>query len=72
MVYAIVNYIDSGGPTFKRPPLILGHEALGIVDEVGEGVTQFKGGERVLLPAVLFCRTGRENICESTIMFGNK
>lgn len=57
--------------------MILGHEASGIVDEVGEGVTEFKGGERVLLPAVLscgicvFCRTGRENICERMVMFGN-
>ena len=72
-----LHYIDSGVSTFKKPPLILGHEASGIVDEIGEGVTEFKGGERVLLPAVLscgtcvFCRTGRENICERMIMFGN-
>jgi 6-hydroxycyclohex-1-ene-1-carbonyl-CoA dehydrogenase len=72
-----LHYIDSGVPTFKPPPLILGHEASGIVDEVGEDVTHFKGGEKVLLPAVLscgeceFCRTGRENICEKMIMFGN-
>lgn len=72
-----LHYIDSGVPTFKKPPIILGHEASGIVDEIGEGVTQFKGGERVLLPAVLscgvcrFCRTGRENVCENMIMFGN-
>lgn len=72
-----LHYIDSGVPTFKKPPIILGHEASGIVDEIGEGVTQFKVGERVLLPAVLscgsckFCRTGRENICENMIMFGN-
>ncbi|MBI4723179.1 MAG: zinc-binding dehydrogenase [Candidatus Stahlbacteria bacterium] len=72
-----LHYIDSGVPTFKKPPMILGHEASGIVDEIGEGVTQFKGGERVLLPAVLscghckFCRTGRENICDNMVMFGN-
>ncbi len=72
-----LHYIDSGVSTFKKPPLILGHEASGIVDEIGEGVTEFKGGERVLLPAVLscgtcvFCRTGRENICERMVMFGN-
>lgn len=72
-----LHYIDHGVPTFKKPPLILGHETSGVVEELGQGVTQFKPGERVLLPAVLscgscrFCRTGRENICENMVMFGN-
>jgi 6-hydroxycyclohex-1-ene-1-carbonyl-CoA dehydrogenase len=72
-----LHYIDSGVPTFKKPPLIIGHEGSGTVDEIGEGVTQFQGGERVLLPAVLscgycmFCRTGRENVCQNMVMFGN-
>lgn len=72
-----LHYIDHGVPTFKKPPLILGHETSGVVEELGEGVTQFKSGDKVLLPAVLscgtcrFCRTGRENICENMIMFGN-
>jgi len=72
-----LHYIDHGVPTFKKPPLILGHETSGVVEELGQGVTQFKPGDRVLLPAVLscgscrFCRTGRENICENMVMFGN-
>ena len=72
-----LHYIDHGVPTFKKPPLILGHETSGVVEELGEGVAQFKPGDKVLLPAVLscgickFCRTGRENICENMIMFGN-
>jgi 6-hydroxycyclohex-1-ene-1-carbonyl-CoA dehydrogenase len=72
-----LHYIDHGVPTFKKPPLILGHEASGIVAGVGAGVTDRKEGDKVLLPAVLTCghckncRTGRENICLNMQMFGN-
>lgn len=72
-----LHYIDHGVPTFKKPPLVLGHEASGIVAKRGKAVTRFKEGDPVLLPAVLtcgtceFCRTGRENICQSMMMFGN-
>jgi 6-hydroxycyclohex-1-ene-1-carbonyl-CoA dehydrogenase len=72
-----LHYIDHGVPTFKQPPLVLGHEASGLVAQVGSGVKDFKVGDRVLLPAVLtcgvceFCRTGRENICQTMTMFGN-
>jgi 6-hydroxycyclohex-1-ene-1-carbonyl-CoA dehydrogenase len=72
-----LHYIDHGVPTFKKPPLILGHEPSGTVAEVGEGVTNLKVGQAVLLPAVLtcgtcpLCRQGRENICNNMIMFGN-
>ena len=72
-----LHYIDHGTPTFKKPPLILGHEPSGIVAQVGSEVKNFKEGDRVLHPAVLtcgsceFCRTGRENICATMTMFGN-
>lgn len=72
-----LHYIDHGVPTFKKPPMILGHECSGTVAGLGEGVDSFQKGDKVLLPAVLtcgvcdFCRTGRENICESMVMFGN-
>ena len=72
-----LHYIDHHVPTFKTPPLILGHEASGIVEEVGVEVEGVRPGDRVLLPAVLTCgrcaqcRRGRENICERMVMFGN-
>jgi alcohol dehydrogenase, propanol-preferring len=72
-----LHYLDHGTPTFKPPPLVLGHEIAGIVAEVGRGVARFAVGDRVLLPAVLtcgecaLCRTGRENICERSVMLGN-
>lgn len=72
-----LHYIDHGVPTFKKPPMILGHEPSGIVEEVGEEVKNFKVGDRVLIPPVFSCgycpncRLGRENICFNMLMLGN-
>ncbi|MFB0564170.1 MAG: alcohol dehydrogenase catalytic domain-containing protein [Candidatus Aminicenantaceae bacterium] len=72
-----LHYIDHGVPTFKKPPMILGHEPSGIVEEVGSGVKNFKTGDRVLIPPVFSCgycdncRLGRENICFNMVMLGN-
>lgn len=72
-----LHYMEHGVPTFKKPPLILGHEAAGIIEETGKTAKKFKKGDRVLLPAVFtcgsckMCRSGRENICENMIMLGN-
>ena len=72
-----MHYIDNGVPTFKKPPLILGHEPSGIVEEAGAGVKNFKVGDRVLIPPVFSCgycancRLGRENICFNMVMLGN-
>jgi len=72
-----LHYVDHGTPTFKTPPLVLGHEVSGTVAALGEGVDGWSEGDRVLLPAVLTCgrceacRTGRENVCEAGVMLGN-
>lgn len=72
-----LHYIEHGVPTFKKPPVILGHEAAGIIEKAGANVKNVKTGDRVLLPAVLtcgkcfLCRTGKENICQNMVMFGN-
>jgi len=47
-----LHYNDHGVPTFKQPPLILGHECSGVIAEVGSQVTQWRAGDRVLLPAL--------------------
>lgn len=72
-----LHYIDHGVPTFKSPPLVLGHEVSGTVAGVGPEVSGWETDARILLPAVYgcgrcrMCRTGRENICERMVMFGN-
>ncbi len=72
-----LHYLDHGVPTVKKPPMILGHEPSGIISAIGSSVKNVKEGDRVLLPAVYtcgtcsFCRSGRENICNTMIMFGN-
>lgn len=40
------------GALGERTDMILGHEAVGIVEEVGELVTDFKKGDRVLVAAI--------------------
>lgn len=72
-----LHYLDHDVPTFKKPPMVLGHECSGTVAALGSGVKQFKEGDHVLLPAVYgcgqcgMCRRGRENVCENMVMFGN-
>lgn len=51
-------------------PLIPGHQIVGVVDEVGEGVSALAVGQRVgvgwlgwTCGECAFCRSGRENLC---------
>ena len=51
---------------------ILGHEAMGTVEEVGAGVTELKPGERVVIPfniscgSCFMCSRGLHSQCETT------
>ncbi|MEX2237473.1 MAG: Zn-dependent alcohol dehydrogenase [Dehalococcoidia bacterium] len=53
-------------------PLLLGHEAAGIVEEIGEGVTYVKPGDHVVISFRAFCGrcdncvTGRPHLCIDT------
>jgi 6-hydroxycyclohex-1-ene-1-carbonyl-CoA dehydrogenase len=72
-----LHYIDHGVKTFKPRPLILGHEAAGIVESTGKNVTRLQVNDRVVIPAVLTCGecinclNGRSNICLNMKMPGN-
>ncbi len=72
-----LHYMDHGVPTFKTPPIVLGHEAAGTVAVLGAGVTTWQVGDRVLAPSVWacgrcrVCRSGRENLCTDLVMPGN-
>lgn len=39
-------HIAEGDLPLRKSPLILGHEVVGLVDEVGKGVKNFKLGDR--------------------------
>ncbi|KAI5202257.1 sorbitol dehydrogenase [Aureobasidium subglaciale] len=64
------------GPLIVESDCILGHEASGVVLKVGEGVEEFKAGDRVAVePGVpcekcWLCREGRYNLCEDVKFSG--
>lgn len=53
-----------------KPGTILGHEGVGIVEEVGRGVRNLKRGDRVVIPSTVgcgncsYCRTGYSAQCD--------
>ncbi len=57
---------------FMSPGDILGHEAMGIVEEVGSQVTEVQPGDRVVIPFQIscghcfMCREGLYSQCETT------
>lgn len=58
-------------------PIIPGHEIVGLIEEIGEGVTSFKPGDRVGIPwlgwtdgVCEYCSTGRENLCPNARFTG--
>jgi Zn-dependent alcohol dehydrogenase len=54
-----------------RAPVLTGHESAGYVEEVGEGVTAVKPGDRVVLSLLASCRecvhcwAGQPHLCEA-------
>lgn len=65
------------GSTGRRiPPLIMGHEAAGIVVSVGSDVDDLVNGDRVTFDSMVscgrceFCRGGRQNLCNHRRVLG--
>ncbi len=59
-------------PVKPTPPFVPGHEGVGIVEQLGEGVTEHQVGDRVALPwlgyacgSCRYCVSGWETLCES-------
>jgi L-iditol 2-dehydrogenase len=65
------------GSTGRRiPPLVMGHEAAGVIERVGRGVHGFAAGERVTFDSTVscgscdFCRRGQINLCDNRTVLG--
>ena len=72
-----VHYYTHGriGPFVVEAPLVLGHEVMGVVEALGEGVTRLSVGDRVALEPghpcrrCAYCKRGEYNLCpEMTFM----
>jgi alcohol dehydrogenase, propanol-preferring len=70
-------HILDGELTEPKLPLVPGHEIVGTVAALGEGVTSLKLGERIGVPwlgytcgVCAYCRSGRENLCEQARFTG--
>lgn len=63
-------HIVEGDLPLHKAPVVVGHQVVGTIAQLGPGVTQFQVGDRVGVPWVYrtcgtceFCREGRENLC---------
>lgn len=70
-------HIYKGENPCSSYPLVPGHENVGVIAEVGEGVTSVKVGDHVVVDLVITCGEcyqcthGRENVCESVLVRGS-
>lgn len=60
----------------RIPPLVMGHEAAGVIDAVGAEVASFEPGDRVTFDSTIhcgacgFCHAGRANLCDRREVIG--
>jgi len=60
----------------RRPPIIMGHEAAGVIEDVGRDVRDWKQGDRVTFDSTVFCgacwycKRGLINLCDNRRVLG--
>ena len=60
----------------RIPPIVMGHEAAGVVAAAGEGVSEYRVGDRVTFDSTVycgeceFCRWGAVNLCDRRQVVG--
>lgn len=67
-----------GTKSGMRPGTILGHEGVGIVEEIGKGIRNLRVGDRVVIPSIIacgfcpYCRAGYYAQCDNANPNGPK
>src|SRR5271157_2191638 len=60
----------------RQPPIIMGHEASGVIAEAGNAANGWKRGDRVTFDSTIFCgecafcRRGQINLCDNRRVLG--
>lgn len=60
----------------RIPPIVMGHEAAGIIAETGPGVSEFHAGDRVTFDSTVYCGkcdyclSGQMNLCDNRQVVG--
>ncbi|MBR0520004.1 MAG: galactitol-1-phosphate 5-dehydrogenase [Spirochaetales bacterium] len=60
----------------RKPPVIMGHEASGVVEICGPGVVNYKAGDRVTFDSTVYCneckmcKAGKINLCTNRKVLG--
>ena len=60
----------------RQPPIIMGHEASGVIAQVGQRVSGWEAGDRVTFDSTIwcgkchFCAMGRVNLCDNRRVLG--
>jgi propanol-preferring alcohol dehydrogenase len=69
--------VVDGDLTEPKLPLVPGHQVVGRVEQLGEGVSGFRAGDRVGVPwlggscgGCSYCTGGNENLCDDSVYTG--
>jgi L-iditol 2-dehydrogenase len=73
-----VHYYSTGriGSQIVKFPFIVGHEAAGIIEQIGKNVTKVKPGQRIAIDPAVYCgncdqcKSGRVNTCRNLLFLG--